>query len=41
MLFLLEEYCIGHSGYAVLILGEIYYLLSAYFNKEDNCYLKL
>ena len=41
MLFLLDEYCISHSGYSPLILQEIYNLLCALYEKADNCYRNL
>lgn len=41
MLFLLDEYCVGHVAYSQIILQEIYNLLCSYYKKIDNGYLNL
>ena len=41
MLFLLDEYITTQSAYNSAILQEIYMLLTAYYDKAENCYLHL
>ena len=41
MLLLLDEYCVGQVPFSTIILQEIYRLLEAYYEKNDNGYLNL
>jgi hypothetical protein len=41
MLMLLDEFCISHTAYSTAILQEIYYFLSALYDRTENYYLNL